>query len=80
MCQVCGMEKDPFVLENIVLSGFWPHSPKNFKYVFKKDVFKLWDQFRKQMPGSSEQAFLNTLNSFTITNGRVLLALHYFKV
>lgn len=32
------------------------------------------------MPGSSEQAFLNTLNSFTITNGRVLLALHYFKV
>ena len=71
VCRSCGNQENPFYLERILNSGFWPQSPDSFNYIFKKDVFVLWDQFRKQMPGSSELAFLETLNSFTRSNGRV---------
>lgn len=71
LCECCGTIKDPFVLKNVIESGLWPQSPKSFACMFKDEVFSLWDQFRKQMPGSSEKAFLESLNHLTKQNGRV---------
>ena len=39
--------------------------------MFSEDVFVLWDKFRKYMPGSSERAFLKSLNSISEENCRV---------
>lgn len=62
VCNQYGNIVDSFTMNNILKSGYWPQSPLNFSYLFPKEVFKIWDQFRKQMPGSSSSAFLETLN------------------
>ena len=48
----------------------------NFPYLFKINVFKVSDQFWKYMPGSSEKAFVDSLNSFSKFHGRVSIFLY----
>jgi len=71
ICLECAEKYDPFTLKNIIYSGFWPTSPKTFSCIISTEVFTMWDQFRKHMPGSSETSFLESLNSLTIIHGRV---------
>ena len=73
LCNQCGKVDNPFYLANIVASGYWSSSPSNLNCLFLNEVFILWDQFRKQMPGSSEIAFLKSLDELTIVNGRVCI-------
>jgi hypothetical protein len=70
-CDSCGLKQDPFDLRTILKSGYWPCSPKKFGCLIQTTVFEFWDQFRKQMPGSSERSFLESLNAFTKLHGRV---------
>ncbi|XP_066912425.1 uncharacterized protein [Clytia hemisphaerica] len=70
VCNSCKQCENPFVLKNIIASGFWPTTPTNFNYLIKTDVFLLWDQFRKSMPGSSVSSFLQSLNALTVFHGR----------
>ena len=62
---------DPFTLETLLTSGYWPGSPVSINYLIKEEVFMLWDAFRKRMPGSSERAFLTSLCDVGYEYGRV---------
>ena len=70
-CSGCGAQFSPLSLERILNEGYWPGSPKNLNYVFSAGVFKLWDSIRKQMPGTSEAAFLKSIGSISSEKGRV---------
>ncbi|XP_066924546.1 uncharacterized protein, partial [Clytia hemisphaerica] len=69
-CKDCESTTDPFTVAVILCSGFWPGNPKSLNYLFKEEVFQLWDNFRKFMPGSSERAFLKTLNAISEEHSR----------
>eukprot|EP00111_Clytia_hemisphaerica_P010019 TCONS_00029297-protein len=69
-CNQCHQLNDPFDIDNILSSGFWPSSPKNFGCLVSEEVFLTWDQFRKHMPGSSCNLFLESLNDLTLHFGR----------
>ena len=71
LCQDCNSVNDPFNVETIIKSGFWPGSLTHINYIIKEDVFSIWDSFRKRMPGSSERSFLMSLNDMAAENGRV---------
>ena len=73
MCSKCGNKADPFVLKNILASGYWPSSPRTCDFLFAQDLFLFWDQLRKHSPGSSEGSFLEVLNTQTEAHGRVSL-------
>ena len=49
----------------------WPGSAHNLHYLFQQDVSRLWDAFRKQMPGSSEVGLINALCDLSTVNQRV---------
>ena len=69
MCESCGEILDPLNLEIILKSVNWPESPVSVNYLFSKKLFVLWDLIRKHMPGSSETAFLMTLQDVSLKNG-----------
>uniref|UniRef100_A0A7M5U8G7 CxC3 like cysteine cluster domain-containing protein n=1 Tax=Clytia hemisphaerica TaxID=252671 RepID=A0A7M5U8G7_9CNID len=69
-CIDCDAQTDPFTIGVLLTSGFWPGNPKSLNYLFKEEVFQLWDNFRKFMPGSSERAFLKSLNAISDDNCR----------
>ena len=75
LCKSCGERNNPFKMSTIMSSGYWFASPENFFYLFSNEVFEVWDSFRKNMPGSSEMAFLKSLDQFTENYGRVRLVL-----
>ena len=70
-CKQCGYHTDPFTVSVALQSGYWPGNARNVNYLFKEEVLKLWDMFRKFMPGSSERSFLKTLNAISDENFRV---------
>ncbi|XP_066932550.1 uncharacterized protein [Clytia hemisphaerica] len=70
LCKDCSGEVDPFTLGVLLKSGYWPGSPNSVNYFISEKVFRLWDKFRKYMPGSSETSFLKTLNAISEDNGR----------
>ena len=70
-CEDCSSYTDPFTVGVLLTSGYWPGNVTTSSYMFTEDVFELWDKFRKYMPGSSERAFLKSLNSISEENGRV---------
>ena len=73
ICTACGKNHDPFNLSNIINSGYWFASPENYAYLFSTEVFEIWDSFRKNMPGSSETAFLKSVDQFSEKYGKVSL-------
>lgn len=75
VCRSCGGCSDPFNHFNLLSSGYCFASPVNVLYLFTNDVFQLWDVFRKNMPGSSETAFLKSLDQVSHEFGRV--SYHY---
>ena len=70
-CQDCNTNTDPFTVPVALSSGFWPGNAKSMNYLFQENVLRLWDMFRKFMPGSSEQSFLRSLNSVSAEHCRV---------
>ena len=70
-CPSCLWQWTPISVECIVESGFWPGSPGNVNYLFDQKLFSLWDAFRKRMPGSSQTAFLRSLEDLSFEKGRV---------
>lgn len=71
LCEDCSTVIDPFTIGVLLKSGYWPGSVLSINYLIKEEVFILWDTFRKRMPGSSERAFLMSLNDISNDNGRV---------
>jgi hypothetical protein len=67
----CDQHFSPLTLNKLINEGYWPGGPKNLNYVFCEDVFRLWDSFRKHMPGTSETAFIRSLASISSAKGRV---------
>ena len=59
---------------NLLQSGLWPGSPVNVQYLFEQEVFLMWDLFRKRMPGTSENAFVKTLEDMSVERGRVSIS------
>ena len=70
-CEDCNELFDPFELEYVLKSEYWPGSPVAINYLIKEEVFVMWDAFRKRMPGSSQNAFLMALCDISKDNGRV---------
>ncbi|XP_066914469.1 uncharacterized protein [Clytia hemisphaerica] len=69
-CLGCGELNNPFTMANIIQSGFWPNSPKRLSYLFDQEVFRFWDGLRKNAPGTSENSFLEVLNTLAKFHGR----------
>uniref|UniRef100_A0A7M5WXJ8 CxC3 like cysteine cluster domain-containing protein n=2 Tax=Clytia hemisphaerica TaxID=252671 RepID=A0A7M5WXJ8_9CNID len=69
-CKDCDSTSNPFTLENVVGSGFWPSAPTKFSYLFHVETLQFWDTLRKNAPGTSEAAFLEVLNTMTNLHGR----------
>lgn len=72
-CSSCQWKWSPISVDSIIESGWWPGSPENFHYIFSQDVFNLWDAFRKRMPGSSQSAFVRSLEDISSSRGRVII-------
>ena len=70
-CKQCEHVTDPFTVSVAIKSGYWPGNARHVNYLFKEDVLRLWDMFRKFMPGSSERSFLKSLNAISDENFRV---------
>ena len=63
----------------IIESGFWPGSPENVNYLFDQKLFSLWDAFRKCMPGSSQTAFIRSLEDLSLSKNRLnMLYSHWY--
>lgn len=71
VCDDCKHLNDPFQIEVLLASGFWPGSVVNINYLIQEEVFIVWDAFRKRMPGSSQGSFLNSLADIGREYGRV---------
>ncbi|XP_066918229.1 uncharacterized protein, partial [Clytia hemisphaerica] len=69
-CEDCQTTTNPFTLDSVIESGFWPSSPVKFSYLFKVGVFRFWDTLRKNAPGTSEAAFVEVLNTMRAFHGR----------
>ncbi|XP_046856056.1 uncharacterized protein LOC124449149 [Xenia sp. Carnegie-2017] len=69
-CSSCQWKWSPISVDSIIESGWWPGTPENFHYIFSQDVFNLWDAFRKRMPGSSQSAFVRSLEDISSSRGR----------
>ncbi|XP_028409280.1 uncharacterized protein LOC114531881 isoform X1 [Dendronephthya gigantea] len=69
-CSSCPWQWSPISFDCIVQSGFWPGSPANVNYLFHQELFLLWDAFRKQMPGSSQTAFIRSLEDMSRSKKR----------
>ena len=70
-CQKCENLDDPFQLRTVLESGFWPSTPVNASHLFDEEVFRFWDSLRKNAPGTSENAFIEVLNTITRFHGRI---------
>ena len=70
-CNTCGFNIDPFNIDVILKSGYWPGSPTQVNCMIDQTVFRLWDSFRKRMPGSSEKSFMMSLSDISLMIGRV---------
>ena len=56
----------------VIKNGYWPGSLKSpCSYIFHQDLFRMWDIFQKQMPGTSQKSFLAGLGEFSVQKGRV---------
>ena len=62
---------DPFNLEIILKSGYWPGSPVSRNYLFSEKLVVFRDSIRKRMPGSSETTFLMAPRNICFKNGCV---------
>ena len=71
VCADCSYLYDPFNIEMLLKSGFWPGGVVNINYLVQEDVFIIWDVFRKRMPGSSQKSFLMSLNDVAYERGWV---------
>ena len=78
-CNSCGKQFSPLKMEKIITEGYWPGSPTQLNHVFSEDVFKLWDSVRKNMPGTSETAFLRSLGILSSDKGRVCRTVMFIK-
>ena len=74
MCEGCNAVQTPMSVNNIIRNGFWPGSPCQVNYLFDQEVFRVWDMFRMQMPGSSESAFIKALEDISALKSRVSIA------
>lgn len=70
VCLECGYIQNPFTIKKVIESGFWSTSPKKYYTLITSNVLQMWDNLRKHMPGTSEKAFLDSLNDLTLINGR----------
>lgn len=70
-CNSCSHTVDPFSFKSLSKAKLWPGSPESGAYFFDQEVFSLWNSFSKRMPGSSENAFIMSLNDISVEKGRV---------
>ena len=70
-CSSCTWSWSPASISSVIQSGFWPGNPVNMSTFYDQKLFSLWDAFRKQMPGSSQTAFLSSLEDLSQAKNRV---------
>ena len=70
-CEDCLSIANPFTVDVLLCSGYWPGNVSTINYMISEDVFVFWDKFQKYMSGSSEKSFLKSLNAISEENGRV---------
>ena len=72
-CSNCDFVCEPLSdVQLIVRNGYWPGSLKSSSsYIFHQDLFRMWNTFQKQMPGTSQKSFLEGLEEFSLAKGRV---------
>ena len=77
-CLNCGMTIDPFKdISGIITSRYWPGTVDTVTYLFDEDLFQCWNNYHLWMPGSSEHAFIQSLQDISAVNGRVSIMYLY---
>ena len=79
-CDECFAEFDPFNVDTLIKSDYWPGNITNCAYLFHQNVFRMWDSFSKRMPGSSEQGFISSLSDLSVQKKRVGHFLWFFFI
>ena len=62
---------DPFCPTTFMESRYWPGSISNITYLFDEEVLIFWDRLKSFMPGTSEAAFLKSLEHLSKERSRV---------
>lgn len=62
---------DPFTPTTLMQSRYWPGSMANVSYIFDEELLVFWDKLKSFMPGTSEAAFLKSLEDISKDRNRV---------
>eukprot|EP00794_Sanderia_malayensis_P005818 gene5818-6514_t len=69
-CDYCNEDIDVFTCTSLIRSGYWPGSMGNISYIFDEQLFIFWDKLKSFMPGTSESAFLRSLEDISMDRNR----------
>lgn len=62
--QNCEFVTKPTVV-NYITSGFWPGDPQNMSYLISADLLRFWYLTKHNMPGTSMNKFIETLETLS---------------
>eukprot|EP00795_Rhopilema_esculentum_P017827 gene17827-9517_t len=69
-CGDCMADIDPFSPTTLMESHYWPGSISNITYLFDEELLVFWDRLKSFMPGTSEAAFLKSLEHLSKERSR----------
>lgn len=61
-CKNCKIETKSSII-NYITSGFWPGDPQNMSYLISADLLRFWYLTKHNMPGTSMNKFIETLET-----------------
>jgi len=61
-CKNCKIETKASIIDYIT-SGFWPGDPQNMSYLISADLLRYWYLTKHNMPGTSMNKFIETLET-----------------
>eukprot|EP00794_Sanderia_malayensis_P013481 gene13481-14877_t len=69
-CDYCMEDVDPFTPTSLLESHYWPGSMGNVSYIFDEELLVFGDKLKSFMPGTSESAFLRSLEDLSKERNR----------
>ncbi len=78
-CKNCKKETTSISIIDYITSGFWPGDPQNMFYLISADLLRFWYLTKHNMPGTSMNKFLKTLESLFDGQKPVKCLKHFYS-
>jgi hypothetical protein len=75
-CKNCKIETKSSIIDYIT-SGFWPGDPQNMSYLISADLLRFWYLTKHNMPGTSMNKFIETLETLFEGQKPVIYLKHF---